>query len=325
MARRRPPLDPEFATDVLSAALAAPSCVTGVHVCGAGELRIALAAGPDIVHVDVDVVDSTTPIALSRFLDGGGWVVWGAVPTHGPIGEHPSPLWKALLEVWCELTRRGCDPVRLRQQALVAPACGLAGHGPSQAERAMMLAGSSATGCTTRPRQRSSRSAPNAIFRAVAAPAARVVERVAALRELIDYHTERYFVFDDPELSDAEFDALVPRAARARGAAPRAGHARLADATTGRHAASTFAPVEHRVRMLSLDNAFSFDDLPRGRRVSRSSSPARALRRRAEARRSRDLAAVRERRFTVGATRGDGVTGEDVTENLRTIARSRSG
>ena len=79
-------------------------------------------------------------IALSRFLDGGGWIAWGAVPTHGPIGEHPSPLWKSLLDVWCELTRRGCDPVRLRQQALVAPACGLAGHGPSQAERAMLLA-----------------------------------------------------------------------------------------------------------------------------------------------------------------------------------------
>ncbi len=135
-----PPLDPEFATDVLSAALAAPSCLTGVHVCGAGELAIALAAGPNVVHVDVENVDFDDAIALSRFLDGGGWVVWGAVPTHGPIGEHPSPLWRALLDVWCELTRRGCDPVRLRQQALVAPACGLAGHGPSQAERAMLLA-----------------------------------------------------------------------------------------------------------------------------------------------------------------------------------------
>jgi hypothetical protein len=45
-----------------------------------------------------------------------------------------------LLDIWCELTKRGCDPVRLRRQALVAPACGLAGHGASQAERAMLLA-----------------------------------------------------------------------------------------------------------------------------------------------------------------------------------------
>jgi hypothetical protein len=138
--RSEPPFDSEMATDVLSAALAAPTCATGVHVCGAGDLRIALAAGPDIVHVDVDAVSLDDAIAISRFLEGGGWIAWGAVPTHGPIGEHPTPLWKALLDVWCELTKRGCDPVRLRQQALVAPACGLAGHGPSQAERAMLLA-----------------------------------------------------------------------------------------------------------------------------------------------------------------------------------------
>jgi hypothetical protein len=49
-------------------------------------------------------------------------------------------LWKTLVELWCALTRRGCDPLRLRRQALVAPACGLAGHGESQAERALLLA-----------------------------------------------------------------------------------------------------------------------------------------------------------------------------------------
>jgi hypothetical protein len=138
--RDDPPLERELATDLLSAALAAPRCATGVHVCGAGDVRVALAAGPDVVHLDVDAVELDDAVALSRFLDGGGWIAWGAVPTHGPIGEHPSPLWKSLLDVWCELTRRGCDPVQLRQQALVAPACGLAGHGPSQAERAMLLA-----------------------------------------------------------------------------------------------------------------------------------------------------------------------------------------
>jgi hypothetical protein len=134
------PLDREFATDLLSAALAACRCISGVHVCGAGALPIALGAGPEIVHVDVAAVSIEDSIAITRFLEGGGWIAWGAVPTHGPIGEHPSPLWKALLDVWCELTKRGCDPVRLRRQALVAPACGLAGHGASQAERAMLLA-----------------------------------------------------------------------------------------------------------------------------------------------------------------------------------------
>ncbi|MET1001205.1 MAG: hypothetical protein ABWZ15_05290 [Acidimicrobiia bacterium] len=135
-----PPFERELATDLLSGTLASSSCVTGVHVCGRGDLRLALDAGPDVVQVDVDVVVPEDALALSRFLDGDGWIAWGAVPTHGPIGEHPTPLWKAMLELWCELTRRGCDPVQLRTHALVTPACGLAGHGPSQAERAMLLA-----------------------------------------------------------------------------------------------------------------------------------------------------------------------------------------
>jgi hypothetical protein len=135
-----PPLDRETATDLLSAALAAPQCTTGVHVCGAGDVRLALDAGPDIVAIDVGAVQLDDAFAISRFLEGDGWVAWGAVPTDRPVGESAAPLWKALVELWCELTRRGCDPLQLRNQALVTPACGLAGHGPSQAEHAMHLA-----------------------------------------------------------------------------------------------------------------------------------------------------------------------------------------
>lgn len=134
------PLDREAATDVLSGALAATSCTTGVHVCGAGDRRLALEAGPQVIGVEVgaDLVDDADVIA--RHLDADGWVAWGAVPTDRPVGESVDPLWRALAAVWCELTRRGCDPVRLRTQGVVTPACGLAGHGPSQAERALRLA-----------------------------------------------------------------------------------------------------------------------------------------------------------------------------------------
>jgi hypothetical protein len=133
-------VDREYATDVLSAALAAPECLTAVHVCGRGDVRLALDAGPCLVHFDSAALDLDNAVALTRFLEGDGWVIWGAIPTDRPVGEHAAPIWKALLDVWCELTRRGCDPSRLRSQALVAPACGLAGHGVSQAERTMMLA-----------------------------------------------------------------------------------------------------------------------------------------------------------------------------------------
>jgi hypothetical protein len=133
-------VDRETATDLLSSALAAPSCLTAVHVCGRGNLRLALDAGPRVLHFDVASLDLDDAAPLSRYLDGGGWVIWGAVPSDRPVGEHAAPMWKALLDAWCELTRRGCDPSRLRSQALVAPACGLAGHGVSQAERTLLLA-----------------------------------------------------------------------------------------------------------------------------------------------------------------------------------------
>jgi hypothetical protein len=134
------PLEHECAVDLLSAALAVPSCVTGVHVCGRGDLRIALEAGPDVLAVEVhnDLVDDAA--AIGRHLDAGGWVAWGAVPTDRPVGESSEPLWRALARVWCELTRRGCDPALVRTQGLMTPACGLAGHGPTQAERALRLA-----------------------------------------------------------------------------------------------------------------------------------------------------------------------------------------
>lgn len=134
------PLPRDDATDLLSGVLAGVDGLSGVHVCGQGDVRLALDAGPQVLGIDVAAARVEDGIALSRFLDGGGWLAWGAVPTDRPIGEQVTPLWKSLMELWCELTRRGCDPIRLRSQALVTPACGLAGHGVSQAERALRLA-----------------------------------------------------------------------------------------------------------------------------------------------------------------------------------------
>ena len=136
----RAPIDRERATDLLSGALAAPMCVVGVHVCGTGDLRIALDAGPKILGVEVSNALLSNAAGLGRHMEGDGWIAWGAVPTDRPVGEQATPLWKHLVDCWCELTRRGCDGLRLRQQALVTPACGLAGHGLSQAERSMRLA-----------------------------------------------------------------------------------------------------------------------------------------------------------------------------------------
>jgi DNA ligase (NAD+) len=147
-------------------------------------------------------------------------------------------------------------------------------------------------------------------------------QRIAELREQIHHHDDAYYVADRPEVSDAEYDALV-RELRAL----EAEHPDLVtpDSPTQRVAgapATLFAPVQHKAAMLSLDNAMSEEDL-----------------REFEARIARQLPGVRfayvcepkidglgvalvyERgRLVRGATRGDGRVGEDITANLRTIA-----
>ena len=134
------PIERESAVDMLSGALASVQGIAGVHMCGHGDRRLVLEAGPQLISMEVadDLVDDGGLIA--RYLDGGGWVGWGAIPTDGPIGDSGDHLWRRLAAVWCELTRRGCDPVLLRTRAVITPACGLAGHGPSQAARALRLA-----------------------------------------------------------------------------------------------------------------------------------------------------------------------------------------
>lgn len=127
--------------DLLSGALAAAAhaAVTGVHCCGPTEWRLALAAGPQILSVPVGIGLTEDPVALAGFLDAGGWVAWGAVPTGGPVSSHPDRYLHALLGEWEALSRGGVDPAVLRSQALVTPACGLAGHTVGQAEEILNM------------------------------------------------------------------------------------------------------------------------------------------------------------------------------------------
>jgi hypothetical protein len=134
------PIEREDAVDLLSGALAAWSFETGVHICGDGDVRLAFEAGPTVLGLPVADAVINDVGSLVRHLDADGLVAWGAIPTDRPVGESPEPLWRRLVTLWCELTRRGCEPLRLRNQAIITPACGLVGHGPSQAERALRLA-----------------------------------------------------------------------------------------------------------------------------------------------------------------------------------------
>lgn len=136
------PIDVNDAIDQLSSALAVfgDAVRTGVHCCGSTDWRVATQAGPDVLSMPIDAGIAADPLALAPFLERGGWVAWGVVPTHRPIGEQAEALWRRLVDVWCELTRGGCDPVLLRRQALVTPECGLALYDPTQVPAVFELA-----------------------------------------------------------------------------------------------------------------------------------------------------------------------------------------
>ncbi|CAN5581552.1 hypothetical protein BH20ACT2_BH20ACT2_24860 [soil metagenome] len=129
-----PPVDRVL--DLVSGALAAlePRAVTGLHCCGHADWRALIQAGPQVLSLPVDAGIDGAAGALGAFVDRGGWVAWGTVPTEGPVGTDAGRWWRRLSALWCDLVRAGCDPVRLRQQALITPVCGLALHGTTQAE-----------------------------------------------------------------------------------------------------------------------------------------------------------------------------------------------
>lgn len=139
-----PPEDlaaPDTIIDLLSGALAVwePDAFTGVHCCGPTDWKTLLQAGPRILSAPVGADFAPGAAALAAFLERDGWIAWGAVPTDRPLGDSASHWWRELSAQWCELVRLGCDPVRIRRQAMVTPACGLALHDLPQVGRVLEL------------------------------------------------------------------------------------------------------------------------------------------------------------------------------------------
>lgn len=133
--------DAETLIDLVSSALALwePQALAGIHCCGETDWKALLQTGPRLLSVPVGAGLGAGAGALAAFLERDGWVAWGAVPTDRPLGDSASHWWRQLSAQWCELVRAGCDPVRIRCQALVTPACGLAGHRLPQAELVLEL------------------------------------------------------------------------------------------------------------------------------------------------------------------------------------------
>ncbi len=134
-------LAPDVAVDLLSGALAViePVAVAGVHCCSEADWSSLIAAGPTLLSLPVHASLADSAGYLQRFLDSGGWIAWGAVPTDGPVPMSAERPWKQLCALWCQLVQRGCDPSLLRQQSLITPQCGLGMHSSVVAERVLRI------------------------------------------------------------------------------------------------------------------------------------------------------------------------------------------
>jgi DNA ligase (NAD+) len=144
----------------------------------------------------------------------------------------------------------------------------------------------------------------------------------AQLRDLIRYHDRRYYELDSPEISDADYDALVRELRRIEEEHPDVVVPDSPTVRVGGVATTTFAPVEHRVPMTSLDNAMDAGELAAwGDRVARGlgDEPVSYV---CELKIDGLAVSVRYEagRLVQAATRGDGRVGEDVTPNVATIA-----
>ena len=146
-------------------------------------------------------------------------------------------------------------------------------------------------------------------------------KRIQTLRETIERHNRLYYVEDAPEITDAEYDRLFGELQALETEHPEL---RAPDSPTQRVGGAPlpqFDEVQHRTPMLSIGNAFDEDEVRAFDKRVRQAVGAESVDYAAEPK--FDGLAVslvyREGVFVQGATRGDGMTGEDVTPNLRTV------
>ena len=152
-----------------------------------------------------------------------------------------------------------------------------------------------------------------------------ILNEIKKLRETLTYHAKRYYVYDDPEISDYEYDMMYARLLKLESEHPEYYDASSPTQRVGGKALDKFDKVSHTTIMNSLSDVFSFDEINEFLlRVGESLKNSGATK---EAEFSVEpkidglsvaLTYV-DGKFVRGATRGDGVTGEDVTGNLKTI------
>lgn len=147
------------------------------------------------------------------------------------------------------------------------------------------------------------------------------LKRIAELRKTIEYHNKRYYQQDAPEISDAEYDRLMRELQELENRYPETYSASSPTQRVGVAPLSRFAPFNHPSPMFSLANAFSHEEIiefdNRIKRLSGADNISYVAEPKLD---GLAVNLIYEKGvFKQGATRGDGITGEDVTQNLKTI------
>jgi DNA ligase (NAD+) len=151
--------------------------------------------------------------------------------------------------------------------------------------------------------------------------AKKIEKEIAELRDKIRYHEHRYYVLDDPEISDFEFDKLMQRLKEFELQHPELVTPDSPTQRVGGAPAAELPKVRHSAPMMSLDNTYSVDDLRDFDRRVRELAGLDQVEYVAELKLDGLSMALTYQDGTLvrGVTRGDGVVGEDVTSNIRTI------
>ena len=145
-------------------------------------------------------------------------------------------------------------------------------------------------------------------------------KRYEELKKLINYHSRQYYVLDNPEITDAEYDRLMRELLDIEKEHPELVTEDSPSAKIGGVILDGFESVSHRVQMQSLQDAFDHDevrDFDKRVRETLGRSTGYAVEHKIDG-----LSVSLEYENSVfkrGSTRGDGSVGEDVTENLRTV------
>ncbi len=144
-------------------------------------------------------------------------------------------------------------------------------------------------------------------------------KKIKELRSSLAYHSERYYVYDSPEISDYEYDMMYAELCRLESEHPEFYDPASPTQRVGGKALDKFEKVTHNARMDSLSDVFSFEEL--GDFLVRVKQTVKAPVYSVEPKIDGLSVALRYENgvFVQGATRGDGITGEDVTQNLKTV------